>query len=176
VTSHERAQRNVRIIEARARGLSWPRIAHMHGISDRQARRIVADYRASGPALHDRDPVEIVEETLEAYETAIADLVVLAEETNHDSTRLGAIKARLDVYQARNELLRTIGVLPSDLGSLHVAIDLSQIAGRLVALFEHAQVPERVKAEILDAIDPRADPPFESPQAGVGHHGNGHPR
>jgi hypothetical protein len=115
-----------------------------------------------------------VEATLDAYETAIADLVILAQETRHDSTRLGAIKARLDVYQARNDLLRTIGVLPSDLGELRLAIDLTQIAGRLITLFEHAAIPEPMKAEILDAIDPRADPPLESSQVGVGQHGNGH--
>jgi hypothetical protein len=39
MTSHERAQRNVGIIEARARGLSWPRIAHLHG---QIAERLVA--------------------------------------------------------------------------------------------------------------------------------------
>jgi hypothetical protein len=60
----------------------------------------------------------------------------------------------LDAYRARNELLATIGVMPRDLGALRVAIDLSQIAGRLVALFEHASIPEPVKAQILDAIDP----------------------
>jgi hypothetical protein len=173
MTSHERAHRNNSVIEARARGLSWPRIAQLHGVSERQARRIVADFRASRPSLHEHDPVEVVEETLAAYESAIQELAILAEETNHDSTKLGAIKARLDVYEARNHLLRSIGVLP-DLGSLRVAIDLSQIAGRLVDLFERAQISDPVKAEILEAIDPRTDPHFESPLIGVRHHGNGH--
>jgi hypothetical protein len=162
MTSHERSQRNLRVVEARARGLSWTRIAHLHGVSERQARRVCADYRASRPALHERDPVEVVEETLAAYESVIDELAVLAGETNHSSTKLGAIKARLDVYEARNHLLRSIGVLP-DLGSLRVAIDLSQIAGRLVDLFERAQIPESVKAQILDAVDPPRPPGLGAP-------------
>jgi hypothetical protein len=52
-----------------------------------------------------------------------------------------------------------------------VAIDLSQIAGRLVALFEHASIPEPVKAQILDAIDPLRQPDLE-----VASHANGRGR
>jgi hypothetical protein len=162
VTSYERTQRNMRIVEDRARGLSWTRIAHRRGVSDRQARRIVADFRASQPALHEWDPVEVVEETLGAYATAIEDLSLLAESTDHDSTKLGAIKSRLDVYHSRIDLLRAVGVMPRDLGYVGVALELRQIATRVVDVFESAGMPEQVKAQLLEAIDPRtalAPPP-----------------
>jgi hypothetical protein len=125
-------------------------------VSDRQARRIVADYRASLPALHEHDPMEVVEETLEAYGAAIEDLSLLAERTDHDSTKLGAIRARLDVHHARIDLMRTIGVLPHNLGYMSVAIDLRKIAARLLDVFDRAEISEQVMDHIMEAIDPRA--------------------
>jgi hypothetical protein len=155
VTTRERSERNLRIVEDRARGLGWSRIARNHDVTDRHARRIVAEYRESEPSLLERDPVEVVEETLAAYEAAIDDLADLAAETDHDSTRLGAIKARLDVHHARIDLLRTVGVLPRDLGAVGVVLDARRIAVRLTEVLGRDGVSESVRSDILDAIDPR---------------------
>jgi hypothetical protein len=159
LTTRERAARDLRVVQDRARGMSWTRIADRHEISDRQARRIVAEYRQSRPALHEHDPVEVVEETLEAYEAAIDELAILAETTDHDSTRLGAIKARLDAQQERVELLTRIGVLPRDLGQAGVEIDLREIAARLDAVLSSPGVSPALREGVITALDPRSPEP-----------------
>lgn len=108
--------------------------------------------------------MEVVAETLEAYEAAIEDFTLLAERTDHDSTKLGAIRARLDTYHARIDLMRTIGVLPSDLGYMAVPIDLARIADRLVEVFERVEIPQPVMEQIMEALAPSAALASEPPQ------------
>jgi hypothetical protein len=161
MTTRERLERNVAIVEDRARGMCWSRIARRHHVSDRHARRVVAEHRDTAPSLLHRDPVEAIEETLAAYDAAIDDLAILASETRHDSTKLGAIKARLEVHRSRVELLQTVGVLPRDLGHIGVIVDVRRIAARLVAVLDRPDVPETVRIDILDAIHSHdAGPPW----------------
>jgi hypothetical protein len=129
VTTSERAERNAAIVADRARGLSWSLIAQNHDVTDRHARRVAAEQRdTAAPSLLQRDAIAIVEEVLHDFDTAIHELAVLAAETDHDSSRLGAIKARLDVQRSRIELLQMVGALPRELAQVGVIIDLRQIA------------------------------------------------
>src|SRR5687767_11736920 len=115
MTARQRADRNAAVFEARARGFAWARIANEHGITERQAQRIFSEQRRNEPSLTARDPVETVEELLLNYEAAIDELAALAHGTGHDGTRLGAIRARVEVLNLRVNLLQALGVLPSDL-------------------------------------------------------------
>jgi hypothetical protein len=72
----------------------------------------VAEYRATSGSLSDLDVEEIIRDTLDAYDAAIEDLGVLAEETSHAGTTLGAIRGRLDAVRAKWELMQAIGLLP----------------------------------------------------------------
>jgi Homeodomain-like domain len=153
LNTHERAQRNLRVVQDRARGLSWTRIGDRHGISDRQARRIVTEYRRAGPGLREYDPVEIVEEVLDAQEAALDDLAVLAETTTNPSVELGAIKTKLAVHRERLELLGAIGLLPN-MGQLRIEIDLRQIADRLCTVLSAPEVSPELRERIFAAIDP----------------------
>jgi hypothetical protein len=156
LTTRERAARDLRVVQDRARGISWVRIGERHGITDRQARRVVADYRQSRTELRDHDPVAIVEEVLEAQEAALDDLALLAETTTNASVELGAIRSKLQVHRERLELLGAIGVFPRDIGQVGRLIDLREIATRLDRVLNMPDVPRDLRERIIAAVDPRA--------------------
>lgn len=155
MTHHERARRNTEIVEARARGLSWPTIAVASGLSERHCRRVVADFRASAPRLHDTDPVEVIEDALHQYRDAAEELALIAGQTGNESVRVGAIKARLDCLRSTTALMQEVGVLPHDLGQLAVEIDVRQMVVRVLAVFDELDLSVEVQRRLIDAIDPR---------------------
>lgn len=144
VTTRQRTDRNAEIFAARARGIGWARIAAEYGISERQAQRIYTEQRENRATLASIDPVEVVEELLVAYDAAVEDLAVLAQETGHDGTRLGAIRARIDATRAKHELLAAVGVLPHDLGRLSLEIDGRVLGDTLVRVLERHDLPQEL--------------------------------
>jgi chorismate mutase len=155
VTAQERVGRNAEVFNARARGWSWPTIAAQFNLSERQCRRVVAEYREATGSLADLDASEIVRDTLEAYDAAIEDLALLADETAHDGTKLGAIRARLDAVKSRWELMQAIGVLPADLGQLWPEFDAARVARQIVDVLDNHQVSPEVQQEITKAVEQR---------------------
>ena len=95
VTGHERAVRNSDVVRARARGLGWEEIASRFDLSERQCRRILADYRESRPSPHEIDPIETIQMAMEHYDAAIEDFALLAEQTTNDAVRLSG-RSRAD--------------------------------------------------------------------------------
>jgi hypothetical protein len=83
----------------------------------------VREQQECSPALIELDISELVQNTIDGYDSGIEDLALLAQETEHDGVRLGAIKARLDALRSKWELMRTIGVLPADFGQLSGELD-----------------------------------------------------
>jgi hypothetical protein len=149
----DRARRDAEVVRARARGLGWSRIAEHHGISDRQARRIVADYRDRQPSLDGIDPSDVIRDTLDAYDAVIDELVTFADETQHDASKVGASRQRLDAFKAKVELLQAVGVLPHDLGEVRLVEDAQAVAQTIVTVFERHGIPKEVQEEIAEIIE-----------------------
>jgi hypothetical protein len=93
LTASEKVRRDLQVVADRARGFRWATIAERHRISERHARAVWAATRASGPALGEADPVEILHEALLQLEALIEELALLAETADHDAVRLGCLKA-----------------------------------------------------------------------------------
>jgi len=49
--------------------------------------------------------IEIVDEMLDRYEAAVEELAFVSATTQHDATRVGAIRTRLDAMEAQANLL-----------------------------------------------------------------------
>ncbi len=81
---------------------------------------------------------------------------MLARDTTHDGTRLGAIRGRLEVMRAKYELLAAVGVLPCDLGRLSVEIDLRRTADQVIDVLERHDVAEAVFDDLLDVFGGRS--------------------
>jgi hypothetical protein len=160
MTSKQRVSRNSEIVTARARGQRWSTIATAFGVSERQARRVVSEHRASQPRLHQRDPLEIFEELYERYEAVLEQLAEVADEASNDSARVGALRARIEVMRDQGQLLRTVGILPLD--ALGLQIDLQSVADRFVGVFQRFDIQAGARDALLEAIEPRsreAEPP-----------------
>ena len=155
MNSREKTNRDNQIVAARMRGLSWATIAATHELSERQCQTILADYRASHPRLRERDPVEILDDMLDAYAAAQEDLAIVAATTKHDATKVGASRTRLDALAAETNLLMLVGVLPRDLGVLRADIDVNAIAREMVAVLTEFEVPVEARRALLDALSTR---------------------
>ena len=153
MTSRERIERDAAIVSARFRGVPEVELASRYELDPSTVRRIMAEYRASRPSLAAIDPLEAVRDALDGFDEVIADLVRIAEETHHDSTRLGAIKARRETLGARIDLLRAAGVLPSDPWLLWQRLDANEVAKEILVVLDDEGVPERVQERIVATVE-----------------------
>jgi hypothetical protein len=155
MTTDQRARRNAEVFSARARGLTWDTLAAQFNLSERQCRRVVTEHRAAAGSLGDLDVGDVVRDTLDGFEAAIEELALLADSTNHDGTKLGAIRARLDAVKSRLELMQAIGVLPGDLRQLWPEFDAARVACQIVDVLDNHQVSPEVQQEIAQAVERR---------------------
>ena len=152
MNAREKIGRDNEIVAGRMRGLSWPTIAARYELTERQCQHVLADFRASHPRLRERDPIEIVDDMLERYEAAQEELALVSATTNHDATRVGAIRTRLAALEAQANLLMLVGVLPRDLGQLRHDLDVQQLATNILAVFAEYNVPIEVKQALLRVL------------------------
>jgi hypothetical protein len=155
MNAREKTNRDNEIVAARMRGLSWAAIAARYELSERQCQQILEDYRASHPRLRERDPIEILDDMLDAYAAAQEDLAIVAATTKHRATKVGAIRTRLDALGEQTRLLMMIGVLPRDLGVLRHDIDLHAMARKMVAVLTKFEVPIEAQRALLEALSTR---------------------
>lgn len=153
MTIQQRADRSSAIFEARIRCFAWSEIAREHGVSERQAQRIYAEARAEAPRLGEhRDPAEFVEELLASYDAALADLAVLARDSKHDATRLGAIRTRIELIETKYATMMATGVLPSSLTQVRNEIDARELGAAVIAVLDRHGVSFEAKQEIREAV------------------------
>lgn len=153
VTSFERAERNPAIVTARLRGLSERHVAETHGVSERHVRRVLQEYRESRPALHELDPSEALQDTLDTYEALIGEAVALADGAQHENVRLGALKLRYGLLDARLRMFPGIGLVPSGVERARLEADFTRIARQMLIILDRHGVPEHVQQEIVDLAE-----------------------
>jgi hypothetical protein len=99
-----------------------------------------------------RDPVEVVDQMLERYESFGERLIGIADTATNDSARVGAIKAAMEAMKAQAELMQAIGVLPRSLGQMAVEIDLRRVARAAIDVLDRNGVPVEVQRELVQAV------------------------
>jgi hypothetical protein len=156
-TTLVKAQRNADIVRDRARMMSWDKLAKKYGISDRQARRVVADWRdANKDELKQIDPLGTVLEILEQYEAAQEELSEAADKAREKEqyrTVVAAVGKRADIMRAAVELRQAMGLLPKNLGKLRVEFDINFIAAQFVRIMEENDVPVNVREELVAVLE-----------------------
>ena len=158
-TSVDVARRNVEIVTASQRGMSPATIANTYGLDVDHVRRIIRENKDLREPLNmEGDPVELARDQLDQLAAAIDELAIVSATAKNDSARVGAIGKRLDAIRQQRELLQAIGLLPHDLGTLHVSIDVQAMSIRVLEVFERFDLPMDVQGAIIDAIDPPQRP------------------
>lgn len=155
-TAADVARRNQEILAASARGIGPAAIARTYQLDEDHVAKIIREHKDSRPPLDfDTDPAEIVRGELDALDAAIEELALAAVNADNSNAKVGAIGKRLDALRQKRDLLQSVGLLPLDLGTLHVSVDLQAMAIRVVdEVFEKHNLPPEVQADIIDAIDP----------------------
>src|SRR5215218_10388461 len=129
--------------------------AETYEVSERHVRRLLQEYRESRPPWHDLDPVEALKDTLGAYEALINEAEALTDQAQQESTRLGALKLRLAVLDARIRLVPGLGLVPNELERARMLEDFGRVTRQILLIFDRHGVPEHVQQEIIDTAEGR---------------------
>jgi len=156
MTAREKVRRDDQIVTARMQGRSWSSIAATFDLTERQCQAIMAEYRESHPRMRERDPIEILDDLLDAYAGAGEQLADIASTDPHGATRVGAIRTRLSALDSQTTLLMTVGVLPRKLRGLRDELDVRTISRELVRVLNRFDVPEEAQRELVDVLRARS--------------------
>jgi hypothetical protein len=152
-TVAEQARRNEDIVAARMRGISYRHLARTYGMSKSRVHQIHQEFREEDGTLRNQDPVEVVDEMLEGFQSDIEELVLLGATTQQDSVRVSSITARMAARQKIIDLLQELGVLPKDLGQLSVQLDARMTAMKVLGVLKQHNVPIEVLRDLHDALN-----------------------
>jgi hypothetical protein len=152
-TALQKVERDTRVVADRGRGLAWADVSTRNDLSTSQCRAIWRDYVRTLPATGEsRDAAEAVEEALILIDQSIADFAVLAESTNNDAVRLGAMRSRHRAVIDRLELHQRLGVLPT-LEQLAPTFEIESLVEALVdVLDEHGDIADPLINDILETL------------------------
>jgi hypothetical protein len=168
--SHK-ARRDAQIVADRARGLRWATIAERHGVTERQCRTVWRESQQGRVLSYEQeDPLASLDEAIASVDSVIEDLALLAESTNNDAVKLGAIRARLGALIERFALMRACGLVPRDLG--HGELDVRKVVSAIGEIVRERRIDPEVITEMQKAIRARSATrasdlaPVGSPQNG----------
>jgi hypothetical protein len=149
-TAAQKVKRDARVVADRARGLRWATIAERHGLSETMCRKIWHEQR-SAEDFRSLRPSEVVDEVVAQLEAVVEELALVAQTTNNDAVRLGAIKARTATLIQRVELLQWLGRVPVA-PRLRWEIGMEATANVVLAIFDRYRVPDAAAHELIDAL------------------------
>jgi len=149
----EKLERNRRILGARLAGAPLAEIARREHLSERQCRNVIRDWKEEGAAgLQAEDPVEVVYDLLQRYRRIEEDLAKVAAEADNSAAQVGAYRARLEAIDRQVQLMQAAGLLPKELGQLHVSADVRSVTAQVVAVFRDHQVSDATTSAVIAAL------------------------
>ena len=155
LTEDERLERNAELVRDRLRGQSWAYIAEKYNIQIPQCQKIYGDWRQQNQSTYvGRDPIAIVHSMLDRLESWVEQLAEVADSSGTDTTRIAAINAQLNALTRTAELMQATGILPHDLGTLRLELDVQTLAVKLVTVLTEQGATPEMKRAILEALKP----------------------
>lgn len=147
----EITHRNGQIFRGWLRGLRPETLAETYGLQPRAIEKIVAQWKEHGGSVIGADPMQIIEDHVLRLDAIVDELAAVAAKEKGGSGRVAAIRARLEAMTKKIEFLQQVKILPQDLGTIGVQIDL-----RAVGLLLYEALEKRGLAE-PDLLDELAD-------------------
>jgi hypothetical protein len=102
---------------------------------------------------------------LDRLEAWVEQLAEVADNTATEATEIAAINAQMNALTRTAELMQATGILPHDLGTLRLELDVQTLAVRLVTVLTEQGATPDMKRAILDTL--RADA-VQQPQVSNG--------
>jgi len=157
MTEAEREERNMELVRDRLRGQSWPFLAEKYGIRAQQCKEVYNRWRAENQSTYQgRDPIAIVHSMLDRLEAWVEQLAEVADTTSTDAVQIAAINAQMSALTRTAELMQATGILPHDLGTLRLELDVQSLAVKLVSVLTEQGASPEMKRAILDTLRPDA--------------------
>lgn len=157
LSARERVARDQQIVADRLKPMSWTALGKKYGLDERTCRKIYHDWTLHNqgrPAdMSQRDPIDIVWESVGRYEGWIEQLALVAHgPETPESVRVSAISAQMSAQQKLTELLQATGILPKQLGKLRIEADVRYVAQAILQVFQEEDVPVHVRQRVAQAI------------------------
>lgn len=157
LTESERLERNAELCRDRARGQSWAYLAEKYGLQILQCQRVYADWRRENQSTFmGREPIAVVHSMLDRLESWIEQLAEVADSSEADAIKISAINAQLNALTRTAELMQATGILPHDLGTLRLELDVQTLAVKLVTVLTEQGATPELKRAILEVLKPDA--------------------
>lgn len=158
MTALEITQRNGQIFRSWLRGLRVETLAETYGLKPRAIEKILAQWKEHGGAVIAQDPMQIIEDHVLRLDAVVDELAAVAAKEK-GSGRVAAIRARLEAMKAKIEFLQQVKILPQDLGTIGVQIDLRAVGLLLYEALEKRGLAEpELMAELADIIEGKRTP------------------
>lgn len=148
MTALEITQRNGQIFRSWLRGLQPPTLAETYGLKPRAIERILAEWKKHGGSVIGQDPMEIIEDHVLRIDSIVDELAAVAAKEK-GSGRVSAIRARLEAMTKKIEFLQQVKILPQDLGTIGVQIDLRAVG---LLLYEALEKRNLAEPDLLDEL------------------------
>lgn len=153
MTEREREARNLELIRDKLRGQGWAYLSAKYGITVRQCQDVYGTWREQNQTTYQgRDPIAIVHGMLDRMESWVEQLAEVADSTTTEATEIAAINAQMSALTRTAELMQATGILPHDLGTLRLELDVQTLAVRLVTVLSEQGATPELKRAILDAL------------------------
>lgn len=127
----EQRERDLTIFRAHMRGISHVDLAVTYGLHPRTVTDIVRRCRQEGARLTDRDPVEVIEETVDQIEAGISELAATASKEK-GAVRVTAITNRIRAIIDKGKWMQSSGILPQTAQEMNIRIDADQLANGIM--------------------------------------------
>lgn len=149
----EYEERDANIVRDHLRGASFEFLAKKHEVTTRRAREIWEKWRQENPASYKgRDPIVLVQSMLERLEAWVEQLAEVADGAEADATRISAINSQVAVMTRSAELMQATGILPHNLGTLRLELDVQLLAVRLVTVLTEKGATPELKQAVLETL------------------------
>lgn len=148
----EKVARDSQIVAAKARSIPTSSVAQTFGVSVKTVETVMREYRESQPALRTVDPIQIIEEMIFEIRGAIGELALTGSTSKYDAVRVGAVGKKLDALKQLQQLMQATGVLPNDLGTLKIDMDVRAFGSVVLNVFKSENVPEETVAKVMEEI------------------------
>ena len=134
LSAAKQALRDSLMVTRKAQGWHIEAIAAEGGVNARTVHRVLAERRAVGEFILDRDPIDVVKALAEQFAASIADYEAMASAYAgvHPSAAIGAKKGADQAREKLLVLLQATGRMPKDLGGLGDLMGLRALGEEMV--------------------------------------------
>ena len=155
LTSMERVERDQALVAYRLRNPSknLELVGKHFGLTKRGTSKIWARWKdVDRSYLQQENPVDVIHEHIAGFKELREDAQRLAL-SKYDAVSLGALRLIADLRSREIALRQETGLLPHDLGTVKLELDLRFLMEKVIEVLERNKVPRNEIAELIAVLD-----------------------